>query len=167
MNKEGIYKLQNVDDVVKFIFGGNSIITIESVKTGRWFTYRIKRASKKDKNSPYFVSVLTGGDNDNSYTYMGAIFNFTKFIFTKNSRVSKEALSYKAFKVFFDLMNKNIIHKDMNVYHSGVCSVCGRKLTTADSLKDGMGPICSGRYYKMGIQDVRKKKLQFLNRLKS
>ncbi len=164
--KENIYKLENIDDVVKFVFGGNAIITIESKKTGRWFTYRIRKANKEDKDSPYFVSVLTGGDNENSYTYLGMIFNFTKFILTKKSSITKDALSYKAFKVFFDLLNKDILHKDMGIYHSGVCSVCGRKLTTVESFKDGMGPICSGRVYKNGITDIRKKKLQLLNRIK-
>lgn len=164
---EKIYRIENVDDVIKFVFGGNANITIESKKTGRWFTYKIRRADKEKKNSPYFVSVLVGGDNDNSYMYMGTIFDFTKLILTKRSKITKDAMSYKAFKFFFDLLNKNTIHSDMRVYHSGVCSVCGRKLTTPESLKDGMGPICSGRFGKMDIADIRKKKLQFLNRVKA
>jgi len=165
MNKESIYKLKNVEDVKKFIIGGKAIITLESETTGRWFTYRIKKANKEDKDSPFFVSVLTGTDNESSYSYMGVIFNQSKFILTKNSKIGKDALSYKAFKVFFDLLKKDVIHEKMTVYHRGICSVCGRTLTTSESLKDGMGPICSGRLGKLyDIKIIRKKKIQMLNR---
>ena len=152
-------------EIKKFIIGGNAIITLESESTGRWFTYRIKKSNKDDKNSPFFVSVLTGGDNESSYSYMGMIFECSKFTLTKKSKIGKDALSYKAFKIFFDLLQKNIIHEKMNVYHRGICSVCGRTITTVDSLRDGMGPICSGRLSKMyDIKVIRKKKIQKLNR---
>jgi hypothetical protein len=151
LNKESIYKLENVKDIKKFIVGGKAILTLESKKTGSWFTYRIKKAKKDDENSPFFVSVLTGCDNENAYTYMGTIFvnnNKLTFKLTKNSKIKEEATSYKAFSFFFNLLMNNKIHPEMIVYHRGICSVCGRALTTPDSLVRGIGPICEGRMFK-------------------
>jgi hypothetical protein len=146
MNKS-IYKFDHIEDIKKFIVGGNAIITLESKRTGRWFTYKIK-TSKKIENSPFFVSVLTGTDNENSYTYMGIILEKDRkltFKRTAKSRITEDALSYKAFSFFFGLLNNNKIHPEMGVYHVGRCSVCGKVLTTVDSLKSGIGPYCKGR----------------------
>ena len=148
LNKEGIYKLEKIEDILTFIVGGKAIMTLESKTSGRWFTYRIKRAKKEDENSPFFVSVLTGNDNESAYTYLGTIFNNDNklsFKLTKNSKIGTDALSYKAFNFFFNYLLDNKIHKDMIVYHRGLCCVCGKSLTTPESLKSGKGPICSGR----------------------
>jgi len=145
LNKESIYKLENNEDIKKFIVGGKAILTLESEKTGRWFTYRIKKAKKDDDNSSFFVSVLTGLNNDSAYSYMGTIFkNLDKLNFklTKNSKIGEDALSYKAFIFFFNLLLNNKKHNDLSVYHRGVCCVCGKKLTTPESLKNGIGPFC-------------------------
>ena len=146
MNKENIYKLESVEDIKRFITAGNAIITLESKRTGRWFTYRIKKA-KKDKdvdNAPLFVSVLVGSDNENSYTYMGTIFNGNTFKLTKNSKIGKDALSYKAFTFFFNLLQNNKVHEEMSVYHRGICGRCGKTLTVPESLINGFGPECYG-----------------------
>jgi hypothetical protein len=126
-------------------------MTLESKKTGRWFTYKIKKAKKDDDNSPYFVSLLTGQNNDSAYSYMGTIFNnngVLTFKLTGKSNVSENAISYKAFNFFFNLLNKNKTHDDINFYHNGYCCMCGKNLTTAESLKSGLGPICENRIKK-------------------
>lgn len=145
LNKESIYKLESVENIREFLTGGNAIMTLESKKTGNWFTYRIKRAKKDDENSPLFVSVLTGQNNESAYTYMGTIFTNHKFNFTltKNSKITEDALSYKAFNIFFNLLMKDKVHGDMNIFHRGVCARCGRTLTTPESLINGFGPECS------------------------
>jgi hypothetical protein len=141
---KGTYKFENVEDIKNFIVGGNATLTLESEKTGRWFTYRIKKLKNDEENSTFFVSVLTASDNEASYTYMGMISNKGKMTFklTKNSKIGETAMSYKAFEIFFNLLQVNKVHDDMNVYHSGVCCVCGRKITVASSLKNGIGPFC-------------------------
>ena len=147
LNKESVYKFENVEDIKRFIVGGKAFMTLESKRTGKWFTYKIKRAKKDDLTSPFFVSVLTGMDNEKAYTYMGTIFkneNKLSFNLTKNSKIREEALSYKAFNFFFKLMSDNKTHEELSVYHRGVCCVCGKKLTTPESLKNGIGPFCMG-----------------------
>jgi hypothetical protein len=168
LNKENIYKLENPSDIKRFIIGGKAIITLESKRTGRWFTYRIKKAKKDEEFSPFFVSVLTGGDNESSYTYMGTIFNNNNkfnFTLTKNSKIGDDALSYKAFNFLFNLVNSDKMHEEISVYHRGICSVCGRTLTTPDSIRTGIGPVCDGRVGKvLELKTIRKQKLQKINR---
>jgi len=144
INKENLYKLENIEDIKMFLTGGKAIITLESKRTGNWFTYRIKKAKKEDEKSPYFVSVLTGQNNDSAYTYMGTIFQNETLAFrlTKNSKIGKDALSYKAFNFFFNLMVKDTLHEEINFYHRGVCARCGKTLTVPESLTNGFGSSC-------------------------
>ena len=145
MLKENRYKLEAVEEIKMFLTGGKSIFTLESKRSGKWFTYRVNKAKKSDEKSPLFVSLLTGQDNNSAYSYMGTIFNNDgklAFRLTKKSNMGKDALSVKAFSFFFDLLNKNKTHDEINFYHTGVCCVCGRKLTTPESLKAGIGTYC-------------------------
>ena len=164
MKKESNYMFENVEDIKKFIVSGNAIFTLESKVTGNWFTYKIKRMKNADEKSPLFVSVLTGCDNEESYTYMGAIFNYDNLYFksTQKSKIGIDALSYKAFSFFFNLLILNQTHKDMRIYHKGICGRCGRSLTTPDSLLHGLGPECYGltnKVYEVGNKRLNKKTL--------
>ena len=157
MNGIDIYKLESIDDIKRFVIGGKAIITLESKTSGRWFTYKIKKAKKDDEKSPFFVSVLTGCDNEKSYAYMGTIFNNNNLVFrlTKKSNMGEEALSYKAFNLFFNLIQINKLHKDMNVYHRGVCGRCGKNLTVPESLVTGLGPECRGLVGKLKPNKIK------------
>ena len=146
LNKESIFKFENIEDVKKFIIGGKAIMTLESKRTGKLFTYKIKKAKKDDEKTPFFVYVLTGIDNESAYTYMGTIFDNGKLNFklTKNSKIGEDALSFKAFNFFFNQLSENKIHEELSVYHRGICGRCGRTLTVPSSLINGLGPECSG-----------------------
>jgi len=147
LNREGVYKLESIENIKAFIFAGKATLTLESKRTGTWFTYKIKKANKEE-DSPYFVSVLTGMNNDSAYTYMATIFNnngVNVLRLTKHSKIGEKAISYKAFSFFFSLINKNKLHKEINIYHRGVCGRCGRLLTVPESLINGLGPFCSGK----------------------
>lgn len=166
LNKEKIYQMNSVEDIKRFLISGKAILTLESKRTGRWFTYKIKQAKKDDEKSPFFVSVLTGNDNETAYTYMGTIFQNDgklSFTLTKNSKIGEDALSYKAFNFFFKLMLAGKLHEDIVVYHRGICGRCGRTLTVPESLVWGLGPECRGLVEKP-ISEIRKKKLQKINR---
>ena len=166
-NKENIYKLENAEDIKRFVIGGKAIMTLESKRTGKWFTYRIKKAKKDDDNSPFFVSVLTGMNNDSAYTYMGTIFkneDKLNFKLTKNSKIGEDALSYKAFIFFFNLLQNNTLHEEISIYHRGVCARCGRSLTVPESLINGFGKECMS-LSSMTLSKVRKQKIQKINRI--
>lgn len=138
--------LTNLEDIKNFVYGGNATITLESGKTNKHFTFKVKAAKKDDKTSPFFVSVLSGTDNYSNFSYVGVIKSDKKeFKLTQKSKVSSDAISYKAFNYFFNQLLKGKINTDLNVYHSGKCGRCGRKLTTPESLERGLGPECSKR----------------------
>ena len=73
----------------------------------------------------------------------------------------KDTLSYKAFNFLINNLNRSKLHDKLSVYHDGVCSKCHRKLTTPESLKKGMGPICSPKK-KKNIKELRLMKLEKL-----
>jgi hypothetical protein len=125
-------------DVKTFMFAGNSIFTIINTKTGNRFTFKIRKS--KD-NNVFFVSLLTGSDNNTNYSYIGFISDNT-FKSSKKSRVSEDAISFKAFSwVFTNISN---LPSFVEIWHEGKCGRCGRKLTTPESIKRGLGPECAG-----------------------
>lgn len=146
-------------EIRRYILGGNATFTLKSKRTGERFTYQVKSA-KKDRNAfwstgnqdrtKYFVSLLTGGDNENSYTYMGMM-NLTvdgAFVFglTKGSKMSEAAPSVKAFEyVWKAIENGAHFPSGVEFWHEGSCCVCGRKLTVPESVADGIGPECKGK----------------------
>ncbi len=121
-----------------FVFGGNSIFTLESAKTGNRFTYRVKKA--EDRKGLYFVSVLKGRDNETDYAYVGIL---TKggVRLTKASKHTKQSLCVKALDFFMKKLND--IPENLHIYHEGRCCCCGRRLTTPESITNGYGPECA------------------------
>ena len=135
--------IRNVEDIKNFLFAGNATITLESAKTGKHFTFKVKQAKKDDVESPFFVSVLSGADNHESFSYVGVIGSDRKtFKLTQKSKVSADAISYKAFNFFFSQLIEGKLNPDLNIFHSGKCGRCGRVLTTPTSIENGIGPEC-------------------------
>lgn len=134
-------QLEN-DKIKDFVLGGNALITIESGKTGKHFTYKIQR-SKNDSNL-YFIKSLRGPDNLNDYTYVGCYFSDTKtFVVEKsyrNADVSSWPKSIRSIRYLFN--NLDDVPYLLHVYHNGRCCRCGRTLTTPESIRKGIGPEC-------------------------
>jgi hypothetical protein len=130
-----INQLEN-NDIKTFIFAGKAIFTITNTNTGNRFTYKVRKAKDSDI---YFVSVLTGSDNTNDYSFIGYI-KKGLFYSSKKSRISSEATSFKVFSWFINNINK--IPSIVQVLHEGKCGRCGRKLTTPESIERGIGPEC-------------------------
>jgi hypothetical protein len=62
------------------------------------------------------------------------------------SKIGFSAVSNKVIEWFFQHYFKNPNgYKTIKVYHSGKCGKCGRKLTTPESIKSGLGPYCGKR----------------------
>jgi len=143
-------KIDNIEDIMRFLFAGNTTITLKSEKSGNHYTYKVRVAKKDDITAPFFVSVLTGLDNYSSYSYIGILSSDKKsFRLTQKSKVNKDAISFKAFDYFFKQIMKNELNDDLSVYHEGVCGRCGRKLTTPRSIEIGLGPICEKKVNKL------------------
>lgn len=134
-------QLEN-DRIKQFVLGGNATITIESGKTGKHFTYKIRRSENDD--NLYFIKNLRGSDNENDYVYVGCFYADTKkFVVAKSYRdreVDSWPTSIRAIRYLFNNLDKvpDILH----VYHEGRCCRCGRMLTTPESIRKGIGPEC-------------------------
>jgi hypothetical protein len=131
------------EDIQMLMFAGNATLTFESQKTGKYYTFNI-RASKadfKDKRV-YFVSLLHGPENTSDFAYLGIINKDTMYFdLTGKSRYTEDSIAVKAFRYTFDKL-RNQQPMSVNIYHEGKCAKCGRKLTTPESIRNGIGPEC-------------------------
>lgn len=138
-----------------FLLAGKALFTILNTETGNRFTFKVKITDKKflqAKTRFYFVSVLTGNNNESDYTYMGMlkinIFNDhigeektkLEFYLTKKSKILKDANSVKVFSWL--LKNIENLPEKVKFFHEGKCARCGRTLTVPESIKCGFGPEC-------------------------
>jgi len=131
-----------------FALAGNAKFTLRSVKTGTRYTYKVRRAEEKEGQTHprWFVSLLTGSDNDADFTYMGMIDEGLTFRLTKSSKLAATSTPVAAFDWFFKrLAAKRVTPDGVEVWHAGRCGRCGRTLTVPESIEQGFGPECAGR----------------------
>lgn len=132
----------------EFVLAGKATFTIET-DASHW-TYKVSKMESYQGGDIYFVSLLTGPDNESSYSYLGILDKTTSNIrLTAKSNVSDTAVSYKILLQVLNHVWKNEPHTIVNlglaVNHSGHCGVCGRTLTHPNSIKTGVGPECTKR----------------------
>jgi Family of unknown function (DUF6011) len=142
------------------VLAGNSTFTLVSKKTGTRFTYQVSQCDDKDnggKKELWFVSTMTGPDNNSNFAYTGIITRANSGMYsfrrTAKSRISDMAPSYKAINWFlsnalaptFARANTNNALSQVEFWHEGTCARCGRKLTVPESIASGLGPECAGK----------------------
>ncbi len=127
-----------------FILAGNATLTLVSPKTGARFTFKVRAKVKDfDVNPVYFVSVLTGPNNENHFEFLGTVFGRDTFRRGRNSRIGADAPSAKAFAWTFPRIMAEYDH-GVEIHHANKCGRCGRKLTVPASVEAGLGPTCIG-----------------------
>jgi Family of unknown function (DUF6011) len=126
----------------QFALAGNARFTIVSKKTGTRFTFRVRQPGP---DRPWFVSLLTGSDNESDYTFFGTIFQNGSFRHSKKSSISSLAQSVVAFDWFWKHLQVDdfdFLPAQVEVHHEGRCGRCGRALTVPESIESGFGPEC-------------------------
>lgn len=137
------HKLTDPGMAFNFVHGGNARFTLVSPRTGVRFTYRVRQGLDRqtnEKQDRYFVSLLTGHDNESDYSYIGMIDGCKEFRRTSGSKVSENSPSYIAFSWFFKKLREGKLLVEF--WHEGRCARCGRTLTVPSSLETGFGPEC-------------------------
>lgn len=128
----------------EFALMSNATITLESENTGNHFTYKITKS--KNDESLFFVKLLNGPDNTRDYTYLGCYYSDSAYFHRakkwKDLTMEYWPRSLRAINYFFEHIDN--IPPKLHVYHEGRCGRCGRKLTTPESIKRGLGPECVG-----------------------
>lgn len=146
--------MTSIEPLRLFLEAGKATITLVSKHTWRRFTYRFSRpAEEPGKDRPIWISVLTGPDNTQAYTFACTIWpaNFSELRFSAKSRIVKDAPSVAMLEWFLRLLYHSDSEKHFSlfsqaeVWHEGRCGRCGRKLTVPSSIESGFGPECAGR----------------------
>lgn len=139
-------------EIEQFALAGKATLTFKSERTEAHYTFRITLSAD---SKVHFVSVLTGPDNENGYTYAGIIGRDKEFRLTKASKFTADALCVKAFRWVWDAVRAGNLPKCCAINHDGACGRCGRTLTTPESVASGIGPECARH---MGIAPQRKRR---------
>ena len=136
-----------------FVLAGKATFTIQTPE-GTHYTFRVDR--KKASGSypvAYFVSQLTGSDNESDYTYLGKLDPYTGQVIATRATNGREK-SYA-----FALLNRVLARVwgddhaafeqfGFKLLHVGKCGRCGRTLTVPASIESGIGPECA-KFTKM------------------
>lgn len=135
----------NTVHALNFILGGKATVTFKNRETGNRYTFKI---TQPKPNMPHFVKVMTGTDNENSYTFIGTVFTKynNSFKYSQKSKISETATSVKVFAFIIKQLAANKLDSRIEVWHEGRCCCCGRKLTVPESIEKGIGPDCETRY---------------------
>ena len=142
----------------EFVSAGNATFTIEMAESFAakhqlkpHYTFKVKKkeASMKYPES-WFVSLLTGRDNETSYSYLGMLDpKEGKFALTRASKLKDESMVVKLLRRSLERIWKNetqeIEAAGFKIHHEGRCGRCGRKLTVPESIETGLGPECAGK----------------------
>lgn len=135
--------ISSADDALRFITAGNATFTIRSRKTGTRFTYR---ARATEDGQMIFISLLTGPDNESSYSYFGNVRPRNRaYWHGKKAKISPTAPAAKAFEWTWRALCTNQKPEALEIWHEGSCGRCGRKLTVPESIRTGFGPECAGK----------------------
>jgi hypothetical protein len=126
------------EQIETFLQAGHAIFTLKSKKTGKHFTYKIKRGGGPEGPGPLFVSLLIG---DLKWMYVGLYRPGKALHLTAKSHFSPDAPSVRALSWFLQHVDSPLVE----FKHAGKCGRCGRVLTHPDSIDSGLGPECSGR----------------------
>lgn len=130
-----------------FILGGRAILTMVG-KSSR-FTFKVRQADPTDQQpNPdlYFVSVMTGTDNEASYTYLGILNTRTGEVRpTKGTKLPQDHPAFVAAAWAFPAIWKTGRLPGGQALHAGRCGRCARLLTDPDSIRTGFGPECRDR----------------------
>jgi len=132
----------SVENAKTFMKGGKAVFTLQSKRTGQHFTYRASKPKGKTDDDVIFVAVLTGSDNETAYTYAGLL-KEDRVQTTGGSKIKADAPSITALNWALRHLHKGQLHPDLAIFHEGRCCRCGRKLTTPESIQNGIGPECS------------------------
>lgn len=132
------------------ILAGNCYLSIESELTHNYFAYKVTQ-DKYNKHL-WYVRVLAGDNinNPRDWHYVGVIkqfadkgAGFTPDYYLEHTKKSEYAEDNARFVMMRYVVN-NLPDKTpgFKYYHHNRCVRCGRRLTTPDTIKAGIGKYC-------------------------
>jgi hypothetical protein len=121
----------------------NGTLTIHNPATGNHKTFQIKTQKPHASFAPNerILSLLTGPDNTSCYNSIGIIKDNGKVVMWKKHRSNPVIGQYVNM-----VMNPEKFEDRAEYLWEGKCRICNRKLTTPESIKTGIGPVCKGKH---------------------
>lgn len=148
-------QFNDIKSVERYMLAGNARLTVVNTATGNRLTYRVRRMPERDDGRApgWFVSVLTGGNNDVDYAYLGCMWKSRDarvyapkvgYVHGARSRIGPEAPSARGFAwLVRQVFRRRALPAGVEVWHDGRCGRCGRSLTVPESVATGLGPVCA------------------------
>lgn len=127
-----------------FVLAGKAIFTVSN-PTGQHFTYRVgAKEGRRDGDTVFFVSLLTGPVNTSDYTYLGILDPATGTVRrTAKSRIGADATGAKVIAWALSIVwQGRTLPTGYQIQHAGKCGRCARTLTDPLSIALGIGPEC-------------------------
>jgi hypothetical protein len=127
-----------------FITAGKAIFTISN-PSGERYTFRVThKPASNGYAEAFFVSLLTGSDNENDYTYLGMMNRVTGTVaLTKKSAYKDDSKPVRVIRWALGLIwSGKAFPEGYSACHEGKCGRCARLLTVPESVQSGFGPEC-------------------------
>lgn len=148
------------EDVREFILGGKADFTILQERTDKapeqQYKYRVTIPKDAEPSTTPVWYVSTELDNTNSGVEIdGKNLKYQGYLkrdlsFNVGAKGIEDYNQKSINGLIWVLSHSKNLPSAVHIYHHGKCSVCGRKLTDAKSLRCGVGPTCRKR---VGISD--------------
>lgn len=155
MNNAKLHKIESIDHIKKFLLGGRATFTVKNVRTENHLTFSITKDLKSKMIDgkeywTYFISyrskhwTLVGVFNTHYMTYHLPKKLIEYLADKNNGAIDEIAKAYQVIKaLLFDfIFDRDKLPNDVEIYHLGQCSVCGRPLNDPVSIEMGIGPKC-------------------------
>lgn len=127
----------------------NGVYTVKNRKTGEYRTFRVKTQKKDASFAPgqRVIGLLTGSNNESDYTGFGFVSDAGVAVWTKKrgDGVTKSAWEWYAEMVWTLGVDAGLspFAEQYTMELAGQCCICNRMLTTPESIKAGIGPVCA------------------------
>lgn len=148
------------EDVREFILGGKADFTILQERTDKTpeqqYKYRVTIPKDAEPSTTPVWYVSAELDNTNSGVEVdGKNLKYQWYLkrdlsFNVGAKGIENYNQKSINGLIWVLSHSKNLPSAVHIYHHGKCSVCGRKLTDAKSLRCGVGPTCRKR---VGISD--------------
>ena len=142
-------ELGSVGSIRQFLTAGHAIFTIVGKETR--YTFKIVRKDPDVGSTytqpAYFVSLLTGPNNVQDYTYVGLLIVQDGCVrVTRKSAYKQDSRPVVALNwALGRIWRGQDLAPSGRFYHVGRCGRCGRALTVPASIETGLGPECAGK----------------------
>lgn len=144
----GVFVMNELAPITRrqFVIAGKATFTLASKKSGKHLTFKVsagknRETGKTDFDGPRFVSVMTGSDNESSFTFIGTIFRDGAFRPGQRSSIPASDSRVAGFSWLWKNIDA-LPTEQADFLPACNCCRCGRKLTNPTSVELAIGPEC-------------------------